>query len=116
MLDEPAATYRFERFVVDSLDQQRRWRVNLAIPARAGKTPSPVLYALDGNAVAMVLDQRLLAELAARKAPPVLVLIGYDNDLRIDSGAYPRLHRVDRPCRRRERHDPGRRRRRCGFP
>jgi len=90
VLDEAAASYRFEHFVVDSPDQQRRWRVNLAIPAKAGKTPSPVLYALDGNAVAMVLDQPLLAELAARKAPPVLVLIGYDNDLRIDSKARTR--------------------------
>lgn len=87
VLDEPAASYRFERFVIDSPDQQRRWRVNVAIPAKASKAPSPVVYALDGNAVAMVLDQPLLAELAARTAPPVLVLIGYDNDLRIDSPA-----------------------------
>lgn len=85
VLDEPASSYRFERFVIDSPDQQRRWRVNVAIPAKAGKTASPVLYALDGNAVAMVLDQPLLAELAASKAPPVLVMIGYDNELRIDS-------------------------------
>ena len=90
VLDEPAISYRFEHFVVDSPDQQRRWRVNLAIPVKPGKAPSPVLYALDGNAVAMVLDQPLLAELAARKAPPVLVLIGYDNDLRIDSKARTR--------------------------
>jgi len=66
VLDAPAASYRFERFVIDSPDQQRRWRVNVAIPAKASKAPSPVLYALDGNAVAMVLDQPLLAELAAR--------------------------------------------------
>ncbi|CRD50856.1 alpha/beta hydrolase [Stenotrophomonas indicatrix] len=90
VLDAPAASYRFERFVIDSPDQQRRWRVNVAIPAKAPKAPSPVLYALDGNAVAMVLDQPLLAELAARKAPPVLVLIGYDNDLRIDSASRTR--------------------------
>ncbi len=90
VLDEPASSYRFERFVINSPDQQRRWRVNVAIPAKASKTPSPVLYALDGNAVAMVLDQPLLAELAASKAPPVLVLIGYDNELRIDSPARTR--------------------------
>ena len=90
VLDEPAASYRFEHFVIDSADTQRRWRVNLAIPVRASSAPSPVLYALDGNAVAMVLDQPLLAELAALKAPPVLVLIGYDNDLRIDSKARTR--------------------------
>ncbi len=90
VLDEPASSYRFERFEVESADRQRRWRVNLGIPV-AGRAdaeqgaPSPALYALDGNAVAMVLDQQLLAELAASKAPPVLVLIGYDNERRIDS-------------------------------
>ncbi len=71
--------------MLDSPDQQRRWRVNLAIRSRL-----QAMYALDGNAVAMVLDQPLLAELAARNVPPVLVLIGYDNDLRIDSRAHPR--------------------------
>ncbi len=92
VLDEPASSYRFERFEVASADRKRRWRVNLGIPvaARAGAgqsvpAPSPALYALDGNAVAMVLDQQLLAELAASKAPPVLVLIGHDNERRIDS-------------------------------
>lgn len=87
VLDAPADSYRFERFVVESPDGQRRWRVNLGIPAKAPKVPLPALYALDGNAAAMVLDAPLLAELAARKAPPVLVLIGYDNELRIDSAA-----------------------------
>jgi len=85
VLDEPAATYRFERFVIDSADGQRRWRVNLGIPVKAARAAAPALYALDGNAAAMVLDQPMLAELAATPAPPVLVLIGYDNDRRIDS-------------------------------
>lgn len=85
VLDAPAARYRFERFVVHSADGQRSWRVNLGIPRSAGPAPSPVLYALDGNAVAMVLDAPLLDELAATPAPPVLVLIGYDNERRIDS-------------------------------
>jgi len=84
VLDDPSASYRFERFVVDSPDQQRHWRVNVGIP-KGNKTPAPVLYALDGNAAAMVLDQSVLAELAQSKAPPVLVLIGYDNERRIDS-------------------------------
>lgn len=85
VLDAPSASYRFERFVVHSPDGERHWRVNLAIPLKASATPAPVLYALDGNAVAMVLDPPLLTELAASKAPPVLVLVGYDNERRIDS-------------------------------
>ncbi|MEG2806013.1 alpha/beta hydrolase-fold protein [Stenotrophomonas sp.] len=86
IFEQKAESYRFERFTLDSPDGQRRWQVNLGIPVRAGKTPAPVLYMLDGNAAAMVIDQPLLAELAA-KAAPVLVFIGYDNDLRIDSAA-----------------------------
>ncbi|WP_411850986.1 alpha/beta hydrolase [Stenotrophomonas sp. LGBM10] len=84
VLDEPAQSYRFERFVIDSPDHARRWRVNLGVPTRPASTPAPVLYMLDGNAAAMVFDQGMLTELAAGKAP-VLVFIGYDNDLRIDS-------------------------------
>lgn len=87
IFEQKTEHYRFERVVLDSPDGQRRWQVNVGIPLRAGKAPAPVLYMLDGNAAAMVMDQPLLAELAARKAAPVLVFIGYDNDLRIDSAA-----------------------------
>ncbi len=86
IFEQKAESYRFERFSLDSPDRQRRWQVNVGVPLRAGKAPAPVLYMLDGNAAAMVMDQALLAELAG-KAAPVLVFIGYDNDLRIDSAA-----------------------------
>jgi uncharacterized protein len=86
VLDQPAQSYRFERFVIDSADHSRRWRVNLGIPVAQAARPAPVLYMLDGNAAAMVLDQPMLADLAAHAAP-VLVFIGYDNDLRVDSAA-----------------------------
>lgn len=86
IFEQKAERYRFERFRLESPDGQRRWQVNVGIPVQAGKTPAPVLYMLDGNAAAMVMDQALLAELAA-KAAPVLVFIGYDNDLRVDSAA-----------------------------
>lgn len=86
VFDQKAEHYRFERFTLDTPDRQRRWQVNVGIPLKAGKTPSPVLYMLDGNAAALVMDQALLGELAAGAAP-VLVFIGHDNDLRIDSAA-----------------------------
>lgn len=86
VLDQPAQSYRFERFVVESGEPARKWRVNLGVPTKAATVPSPVLYMLDGNAAAMVFDQTLLSDLAAHAAP-VLVFIGYDNDLRIDSAA-----------------------------
>ena len=58
-----------------------------ASPSRAGPAPDgyPTVYFLDGNAVLMGLNPALLAKLAAAKRPPVLVMIGYDNDLRIDA-------------------------------
>lgn len=86
VLDEPAQSYRFERFVIDNADHTRRWRIHLGVPTTSPTAPAPVLYMLDGNAAAMVFDQGILSELAAGKAP-VLVFIGYDNDLRIDSQA-----------------------------
>ena len=89
VLDQPAQSYRFEYFVLESPDQARRWRVNVGVPVKASAKPAPVLYMLDGNAAAMVLDQDMLADLAAHAAP-VLVFIGYDNDLRVDSPARTR--------------------------
>lgn len=86
VLDQPAQSYRFERFVIEDGTPARRWRVHVGVPTQPAKAPAPVLYMLDGNAAAMVFDQALLGELAAHAAP-VLVFIGYDNDLRIDSRA-----------------------------
>ncbi|MET0808764.1 MAG: alpha/beta hydrolase, partial [Pseudoxanthomonas sp.] len=54
VLDQPAQSYRFEHFVLDSPDKARRWRVNVGVPTKASATPAPVLYMLDGNAAAMV--------------------------------------------------------------
>ena len=86
VLDQPPQSYRFERFVIESGEPARRWRVNVGVPVRKADAPAPVLYMLDGNAAAMVFDQAMLSDLAAHAAP-VLVFIGYDNDLRIDSPA-----------------------------
>ncbi len=83
--DRASPHYRFERFVVASADGTRRWRVNLGIPKKpAPASGSAALYMLDGNAALMSFDDGLLADLAAAR-PCVLVFIGYDNDLRIDS-------------------------------
>jgi len=91
VLDEASTAYRFESFTLDSADGQRRWRVRLGIPR--GTPPAvgfPAFWMLDGNAALMEFDLSLLDELAARPAPPVLVFVGYDNDLRIDSPARTR--------------------------
>ncbi|MGO1072896.1 alpha/beta hydrolase [Lysobacter sp. CA199] len=88
--DAPSAAYRFERFVIESADGRRRWRVTLGIALqRAPRHGFSALYMLDGNAALMEFDQALLAELA-RGAAPVLVFIGHDNDLRIDTAARTR--------------------------
>lgn len=89
--DHPSAHYQFQRFTVASADQMRIWRVHLAIPHT--ETPDqgfPSFWMLDGNAALMEFDQPLLAELASQSVPHVLIFIGSNNDLRIDSQARTR--------------------------
>ncbi|MGO1003481.1 alpha/beta hydrolase [Lysobacter sp. CA196] len=88
--DTESPHYRFERFIVASEDGQRRWRIALGIPKRpAPRGGFSSLYMLDGNAALMAFDADLLAQLS-QAAPPVLVFIGYDNELRIDGPARTR--------------------------
>lgn len=91
VLDEASEAYRFETFALDSADGARRWRVRVGVPRREPPADGfPAFWMLDGNAALMEFDAALLEELAARPLPPVLVFIGYDNDLRIDSPARTR--------------------------
>lgn len=77
--------YRFETLSFQSDDSKRRYRVYLGIP----KTTPPakgysVLYALDGNALTENLTPKNLNQI---RQLPVVVLIGYDTDLRFDTAA-----------------------------
>lgn len=84
--DSDSADYRFSDLRFTSADGQRHYRVRIAQPRQAPAPDGyPTVYFLDGNAVLMGLNPALLAKLAAAKRPPVLVMIGYDNDLRIDA-------------------------------
>lgn len=85
VLDDTSEAYRFERFSVASADNQRHWRVTLGIPKEAApETGFPAFWMLDGNGALMEFDASLLDELGAQNATPVLVFLGYNNDLRID--------------------------------
>lgn len=89
--DRESAHYRFERFTVSSTDGSRVWRINLGIPK--GSAPEAgwsSFWMLDGNAALIEFDDALLEELARQPEQQVLVFIGYDNDLRIDSPARTR--------------------------
>ncbi len=89
--DRASAHYRFERFTVSSADGSRTWRVDLAVPRGAApKAGFASFWMLDGNGALIEFDDALLAELAARPDPQVLVFVGYDNALRIDSAARTR--------------------------
>ncbi len=86
--DRESPYYRFERFTVSSPDGTRVWRVNVGIPKKEKPVAGfPSFWMLDGNAALMEFDASLLEELASKTNPSVLVFIGYDNDLRIDSPA-----------------------------
>lgn len=78
-------SHRFETLDFTSADGKRRYRVYVGIP----KTAAPpqgfaALYALDGNALTEMLGSARIPE-TARQA--VLVLIGYDTDLRFDTAS-----------------------------
>jgi hypothetical protein len=84
--DSPSPDYQFSDLRFNSADGQRHYRIRIAQPRNAPPAAGyPVVYLLDGNAVLMELNASLLARLAAQKQPPVLVLLSYDNDLRIDA-------------------------------
>jgi hypothetical protein len=84
--DTQSPDYHFSDLRFNSADGQRHYRIRIVQP-RIAPPPAgyPVIYFLDGNAVLMELNTSLLARLAAQKQPPVLVLLSYDNDLRIDA-------------------------------
>ena len=84
--DSQSPDYQFSDLRFNSADGQRHYRIRIVQPRIAPPpTGYPVVYLLDGNAVLMELNASLLARLAAQKQPPVLVLLSYDNDLRIDA-------------------------------
>lgn len=86
--DSGAPGWRFDEFRADSADGTRRYRVRVAVPlAQPPAAGFPVAYLLDGNAALMETDTALLAELAHAPKPPLVVYVGYDNDLRIDADA-----------------------------
>lgn len=81
----PDSRYRFETLDFQSADSKRRYRVYLGVPKTAvPKQGHNVLYALDANALTENLTP---SRLNTFKQPPVLVLIGYDTDLRFDTAA-----------------------------
>jgi hypothetical protein len=84
--DTTSPDYQFSDLRFNSADGQRHYRIRIAQPRIAPPAAGyPVVYLLDGNAVLMELNANLLARLAAQTQPPVLVLLSYDNDLRIDA-------------------------------
>ncbi len=85
LADRGSAYYSFERLRLDSADGQRHYRIDLAIPRGAApKAGYPALWMLDGNAALAELREDWLAELHQSQTPPLLVMVGYDTDLRFD--------------------------------
>lgn len=72
--------YRFQTLYFDSADNQRHYKIWLAIPYRPVPAGGyPVIYLLDGNQALANLSETLLGQLHGADAP-VLVAIGYDAD------------------------------------
>lgn len=85
ILSHAQSGYRFDTLRFPSADGQRTYRIYLGIPqAAAPRQGYAALFALDGNALTETLTPE---RLHAFQQPPVLVLIGYDTDLRFDVAA-----------------------------
>lgn len=82
--DRHSDHYRFETHRLLSDDGRRRYRIQIGIPARrAPPEGHAALYMLDGNAAIDTLTDEDL-EFLAKRAPPVLVAVGYDVPTRND--------------------------------
>lgn len=87
--DTKSQYYDFKIKKFSSKDQQRTYKVWLATPKAKTLAPQSVLFALDGNAFMDRLKEPMLAKMAQRHAP-VLVVIGYDSHLPFVSEARSR--------------------------
>jgi len=79
--------YNFEHVDLDSVDGQRHYRIWIGTPRQTPPAHGyPALWMLDGNAAIGALDETLLKQLSAGRAP-LLVAIGYQTPLRIERDA-----------------------------
>ncbi|ARU88595.1 alpha/beta hydrolase [Pseudomonas sp. M30-35] len=77
--------FNFEHFDLSSADNQRHYRVYLAIPKQpAPASGYPVLYMLDGNAALTTLKDQWFSALPET---PLLVMIGYAGERVINAPA-----------------------------
>ncbi|RYF78598.1 MAG: alpha/beta hydrolase, partial [Comamonadaceae bacterium] len=86
--DRGSPHYTFDRFDFDSVDGQRRYRVQLAVPkAPPPAAGHPLLVMLDGNAAFGALTDEMLAQMAASGRPVAIAALGYQTEQAIDATA-----------------------------
>lgn len=85
--DHGSKYYQFQIHHFQSADQQRHYKVWLAIPKNINKNKAlPAIFMLDGNSVMSRLDESLLKKQAEQDSP-VLVAIGYESILPFESAS-----------------------------
>ena len=85
--DRGSDYYQFKVQNFQSLDQQRDYKVWLAMPKNSDKHKAlPVIYMLDGNSVMSRLDDDLLKKMSEQNNM-VIVAIGYKSNLPFESAA-----------------------------
>lgn len=83
--DRGSPHYAFERFEFDSVDGQRHYRVQLAVPkAPPPAAGYPLLLMLDGNAAFGALTDEMLAQMAVSGRPVVIAALGYQTGQAVD--------------------------------
>lgn len=83
--DRGSPHYAFDRFEFDSVDGQRHYHVQLAVPqAPPPGAGYPLLLMLDGNAAFGELSDGMLAQMAAGGRPVAIAALGYQTEQAID--------------------------------
>lgn len=85
VLTRADTAYRFRTLNFTSADGLRHYRVYVGVPEKTVPPQGfPVFYSLDGNAMLGELTTARLQQLARQPDTPVIVLLGYATDLRLD--------------------------------
>lgn len=88
LIEQGVAGYRWNIVRLQRDDRDQAYRLYVATPQQVPPaTGFPTLWLLDGHAALMALEADILAELAQRPNPPVVVFVAHDNELRIDAAA-----------------------------
>ncbi|WP_066567660.1 alpha/beta hydrolase [Snodgrassella sp. CFCC 13594] len=98
VLQQTNSGYQFHTLPFHSADGLRHYRVFVGVPQKKAPTRGfATFYALDGNAMLEMLTPQRLKTLAATPNAPVIVMLGYATDLRLDAASRAYDYTISHP-------------------